>query len=326
MGEYRKPVDFTASLRQFKHSIVALLTTVYGLYLFQIAEQAFRGSRIAMDIEAGAPVILIPHSSRSTDILVMNLGTLTVHNTFRQAGLPGTISHRQNKTKPGESPAEGSTVQDDTFLSCVSSEGVTQRIASQGATGGGSTTYQTAYSGSGATRLETSMTSSVYGSLDEDWRSGELESFSGFESLVDSASTVSIPSSDQTLSVDGQDQQQPTQYPASLSSFFSAVSGGDSSCVSSSIGTANPSERTSSHRQGLPSPDSTSSRIPDYPVLNHSQSDPLCHKCLLDVMDVELYDMDLFSAEWKHRAQCEEGEEEDDLIFPSYVVRREVRF
>ncbi len=59
---------------------------------FQIAEQAFRGSRVSLDIEAGAPVILVPHSSRTSDILVLDTGTLTVRNSFLLDGAEGTIS------------------------------------------------------------------------------------------------------------------------------------------------------------------------------------------------------------------------------------------
>ncbi|XP_074642818.1 intermembrane lipid transfer protein VPS13D-like [Tubulanus polymorphus] len=58
----------------------------------KIAETAQRGSRISLDIEAGSPVILIPHSSISTDVLVMDLGTLTIRNGFLVSGQPGTIA------------------------------------------------------------------------------------------------------------------------------------------------------------------------------------------------------------------------------------------
>ena len=54
-----------------------------------------RSVRVHLDIEAGAPKILIPHSSNSTDILVVNLGTLSVSNTFTLADEQGTVSERE---------------------------------------------------------------------------------------------------------------------------------------------------------------------------------------------------------------------------------------
>ncbi|XP_053704503.1 intermembrane lipid transfer protein VPS13D [Synchiropus splendidus] len=51
-----------------------------------------RGSRVLLDIHAGAPVILIPESSRSTRVIVANLGQLRVQNCFLPAGSYGTFS------------------------------------------------------------------------------------------------------------------------------------------------------------------------------------------------------------------------------------------
>lgn len=55
--------------------------------------EAARGSRILLDIAAGSPVIVIPQSSSSSDVLVANLGKITVRNTFLTAGSKGTISY-----------------------------------------------------------------------------------------------------------------------------------------------------------------------------------------------------------------------------------------
>ncbi|XP_059188288.1 intermembrane lipid transfer protein VPS13D [Centropristis striata] len=51
-----------------------------------------RASRVLLDIEAGAPVILIPESSRSPRVIVANLGQLRVQNCFLPAGAHGTFS------------------------------------------------------------------------------------------------------------------------------------------------------------------------------------------------------------------------------------------
>ncbi|XP_062282584.1 intermembrane lipid transfer protein VPS13D isoform X3 [Scomber scombrus] len=51
-----------------------------------------RASRVLLDIQAGAPVILIPESSRSPRVIVANLGQLRVQNCFLPAGAHGTFS------------------------------------------------------------------------------------------------------------------------------------------------------------------------------------------------------------------------------------------
>lgn len=52
-----------------------------------------------LDIEAGAPVLLIPESSRSKRLLVANLGQLKVRNRFLSAGTHGTFSLRDKVEK-----------------------------------------------------------------------------------------------------------------------------------------------------------------------------------------------------------------------------------
>lgn len=56
-------------------------------------EKAFRSARIRLDVEAGAPILLIPHSSKTTDVLVVDLGKLSVNNSFMADGAEGTVSH-----------------------------------------------------------------------------------------------------------------------------------------------------------------------------------------------------------------------------------------
>ncbi|XP_068181546.1 intermembrane lipid transfer protein VPS13D isoform X3 [Antennarius striatus] len=63
-----------------------------------------RASRILLDIEAGAPVIIIPESSRSPRMVVANLGQLRVQNRFLPSGARGTFSLRDKErvqTAPG---------------------------------------------------------------------------------------------------------------------------------------------------------------------------------------------------------------------------------
>ncbi|XP_019397092.1 PREDICTED: vacuolar protein sorting-associated protein 13D isoform X2 [Crocodylus porosus] len=57
-----------------------------------VRDKAQRASRVVLDIEAGAPVLLIPESSKSNHLIVANLGKLKVKNKFLFAGSPGTFS------------------------------------------------------------------------------------------------------------------------------------------------------------------------------------------------------------------------------------------
>nr|XP_002733622.2 PREDICTED: vacuolar protein sorting-associated protein 13D-like [Saccoglossus kowalevskii] len=58
----------------------------------KIKDSQKTASRIKLDVEAGSPVILFPKSSSSTEVLVANLGNLTIKNQFLYAGSPGTKS------------------------------------------------------------------------------------------------------------------------------------------------------------------------------------------------------------------------------------------
>ncbi|XP_013925695.1 PREDICTED: vacuolar protein sorting-associated protein 13D, partial [Thamnophis sirtalis] len=57
-----------------------------------VRDQAQRAARILLDIEAGAPVLLIPESSRSSQLIVANLGKLKIKNRFLVAGTSATFS------------------------------------------------------------------------------------------------------------------------------------------------------------------------------------------------------------------------------------------
>ena len=61
-----------------------------------------RGARVSLKVEAGAPVILIPRSSKSHEVLVGNLGNLTLSNKFLFSGSPGTIAASMQSSKVDE--------------------------------------------------------------------------------------------------------------------------------------------------------------------------------------------------------------------------------
>ncbi|XP_044308193.1 vacuolar protein sorting-associated protein 13D isoform X3 [Varanus komodoensis] len=70
-----------------------------------VRNQAQRAARVLLDIEAGAPVLLIPESSRSNHLIVANLGKLKVKNKFLFAGTAGTFSLKDKNSVPFSSPS-----------------------------------------------------------------------------------------------------------------------------------------------------------------------------------------------------------------------------
>ncbi|CAH1798376.1 unnamed protein product [Owenia fusiformis] len=263
----------------------------------KITESAQRGSRIKMDIEAGAPVLLIPHSSRSKDILVADLGTFTLHNTFMVAGSPGTIqaqreAKRQRAQSTRESESEKTIFTTDSFDNVNQTEGKVPDLMSQ----------------------------SLYGSLDGDWRSEDIlspvtsletgtlltesESFEqvlvaepSFESLIDLGEGSSGQSSSQCS---------PREPPGASPSTLSQGSLIEDNSKRGSLGGK-----------------SESPKEPQSISPNKNCSEPEDYLCLLDVLEVHLTDMDLYSAlrveKWDyHRDQLGQ-----DLEYPSCVIQRQ---
>ncbi|XP_053338052.1 intermembrane lipid transfer protein VPS13D isoform X1 [Clarias gariepinus] len=64
-----------------------------------VRECSQRAPRVLLDIEAGAPVLLIPESSHSKRLIVANLGQLKVRNSFLSAGAHGTFSLKDKVEK-----------------------------------------------------------------------------------------------------------------------------------------------------------------------------------------------------------------------------------
>ncbi|MEQ2209041.1 hypothetical protein XENOCAPTIV_022916 [Xenoophorus captivus] len=67
--------------------------------VFNILKYSLHTSLVLLDIDAGAPVLIIPESSRSPRVIVANLGQLKVQNLFLPAGAHGTISLRDKVEK-----------------------------------------------------------------------------------------------------------------------------------------------------------------------------------------------------------------------------------
>ena len=65
--------------------------TLIRIYFLQVAEASTRATRMSLDISACTPLIIFPRSSTSEDLLVANLGHLTLRNRFLFVGDEGTI-------------------------------------------------------------------------------------------------------------------------------------------------------------------------------------------------------------------------------------------
>lgn len=60
--------------------------------------------KLSLMIQAGSPIILLPVSSKSHDLLVADFGQLTVTNSFQFAGDPGTISVVSPSSSSSDTP------------------------------------------------------------------------------------------------------------------------------------------------------------------------------------------------------------------------------
>ncbi|CAL8369136.1 unnamed protein product [Lota lota] len=76
-----------------------------------VREHPQRASRVLLDIQAGAPVVLIPESSCSPRLIVANLGQLRVRNSFLPVGARGTFSLRDKENvQSGQPPSSGGSI------------------------------------------------------------------------------------------------------------------------------------------------------------------------------------------------------------------------
>jgi len=157
-------------------------------------------------------VIIIPHSSRSKDVLVMDLGKLNITNAFIYDGQDGTLSHRYRSRMPSRSGFARS------FVSVPAAS-----------------TYSSTFD------RDNIMNRSVYGSLDEDLRSSASHEHSGdgsgspsavlssFYSALGFSATASVSScivqpNGSSPCVSSSRMGSATYHSASVGSAYSAVS------------------------------------------------------------------------------------------------------
>ncbi|KAL4233287.1 Vacuolar protein sorting-associated protein 13D [Mactra antiquata] len=272
----------------------------------KINEEAFHNPRILFDIEAGSPIILIPHSSKTTDVLVADLGRLSVRNCFKFDGDTGTFNgnriSERDKTPTDDQSGLGGSLSKESVSRTNSTTSVRSSSSRTGIITSRSVS-QTDGSQSGGVHLVLSQTS-----LDEMLSPGRS----------DDPMTSSIYGN---LDLDVRNE----------SSML------DTSDVGSSVDPGTPSDRR--HLSPLSSPGSDvftskTSPLSDVTITDQQISfirnkhDGIAmvtdtHKCLLDVLDVRLCDMDLFSAERIEKKHYKGKSIHQDLEFPSCVIQRQ---
>ena len=72
----------------------------------QVAEERVQSTRLRLELHAGSPVILLPVSFQSPQIMVADLGKLSIKNAFHYSGSEGTISSVRQQSKSAESSCD----------------------------------------------------------------------------------------------------------------------------------------------------------------------------------------------------------------------------
>ena len=241
----------------------------------QINDKATRGARIKLDIEADSPILLIPESSRTDHVLVADLGRLRLTNQFIVDGQKGTLKF-EHKHVSGAGRDFGQSRSRQTSGGAKSMHDMTESVFER---------YYPPCS-------RDPMTSSVYGSLDEDARCDGLEVVSGF--LASESDTVFSP--ERGSSVDSSATRQSLTTPGVSSDRL----------LTSSNHSSERSATTAGDRTGKE----------EVEVCNHH--------CLLDVMEICLSDIDLVTAKRVAKSDYQGNDQATDMEFTSCVVQIEV--
>ena len=257
-----------------------------------------------LDIEAQSPIIVIPHSSQSNDVLVADLGNLMLKNVFKHDGTDGTLSAIYRPVIP-ESVSVRRNLSNDSLLSRNSTD------TSQ--PGSLNMMTQSMYNDIlPPMAVSDPMTSSIYGSLEKDERledddESEINEFEVYDPTIETPKTPEGSSVDPNFLLD-------------------TSSSGSSEYLKRNLRKtdSNTSCRDTNFRRNLAgdnflkvnSDGSVSSEGPDY-------------ICLLDVMSVILSDMDLYSAERVDKQVYNRSfvnSKQTDLVFTDCVMHRQVRY
>ncbi|GLH07616.1 Vacuolar protein sorting-associated protein 13D [Gryllus bimaculatus] len=93
---------FVAELQAFFYRFSQLQSVVASIRAAasgsKVQEHQKRSSRMLLELHAGSPVILLPLSSRSTDVLIADLGKLSISNCFKMSNAEGTFGHKRRQS------------------------------------------------------------------------------------------------------------------------------------------------------------------------------------------------------------------------------------
>lgn len=264
----------------------------------QVTDKATRGSRIKLDINADSPIILLPHSSQTTDILVADLGKLTVNNCFIYDGELGTLSYEQDVSGLKRTHSQ------ESLSSMAMSETSEFSIdSSSAATGMTQSLFDSYNPPMGA--MANPMLQSIYGNLEQDQRSetSVVRHSVDIYDPTEIGSTPKTPNSPEGSSVD------PEFFPDSSSLFSSS------------------SNLTSQHRLRINDSmrEGKIKKTPSTSSLNRSRTIPKSeadHICLLDILNIHLKDMNLYSAERVNKHSYNGSGQ--DLEFKAFMVQKQV--
>ena len=297
-------------------------------------------ARILLDIEAGSPIILVPHSSRTTDVLVADLGTLSVKNCFKFDGDPETFNYAKSEELDRADGSRTSLFRTDSQIS-QKSDSAASRSSSQSFGGVRARTVSQGLDSVVQTELPLPLTQSIFDELQPPRSNVDLMTQSIYGSLEHDIRNEDINSETVDEIYDPTDKNGSSLPPDG-----------------SSVDPVSPRSSSRSSRQNLlldTSFDRTTSRLlhpPSSPALlrscsstsevstrdrnvfsNNKESpsetpfvamDTTQHKCLLDILEVKLSDMDLFSAERVDKKLYKKKNKKQDLEFPSSIIQRRV--
>ncbi|KAK3583966.1 hypothetical protein CHS0354_033760 [Potamilus streckersoni] len=284
----------------------------------KINETAFHSPRLFLDVEAKSPIIIIPHSSKTADVLVMDLGIFSVKNCFKMDGDEGTLKNKyakeheekaqeQEKSSREQQQQRSRSTSQSNFLVGTDNSDIPQPMT------------QSLYDDllpSGINRDP--MTDSIYGRLDHDMRSeqgGSLITVRSVKSEIYNASDVEGSSIDYCTSDEnsliGISSDSAVFNPGVLNRSWGYPVATQSEPLQSSQMAAD--RRVTFACSQVLSVDS---------IFPSSDSDS-GHVCLLDVMIIKLTDIDLYSALRVEKRNYNYGHFSQDLEFPSCIIKKE---
>ncbi|KAL3882451.1 hypothetical protein ACJMK2_028789, partial [Sinanodonta woodiana] len=283
----------------------------------KINETAFHSPRLFLDVEAKSPIIIVPHSSKTADVLVMDLGRFSVKNCFKMDGDEGTLKDKYAKEHEGKAQEQELFLQEQEASCQQRCRSTSQSNFPVGTDNSDipQPMTQSLYDDLLPSNINRNpMTDSIYGKLDLDMRS---------ESLLSVGSVVSEIYNDSD--VEGFSVDSCTSDGKSLIGISS-----DSAVFNSGVLNRFQGYPVATQSEPLLSSQMAADRRVTFAYnrvmsvdSTFLSSDSDGHVCLLDVLIIKLTDMDLYSALRVEKRNFNYGNLSQDLEFPSCIIRKE---